>query len=43
MNKSDYPFLIFLKEIFLDWNNIFGVFLNFILVISLLTGLFTDI
>jgi len=42
MNKSDYPFLIFLKEIFLDWNNIFGVFLNLILVISLLTGLFTD-
>lgn len=42
MNKSDYPFLLFLKEIFLDWNNNFGVFLNLILLVSLFTGLFTD-
>lgn len=42
MHKSNYPFLTFLKEIFLDWNNIFGAISNVILLISILIGLFTD-
>ncbi|MCA9378996.1 hypothetical protein KC640_01075 [Candidatus Dojkabacteria bacterium] len=42
MDTNRYPLFVFLKEVFLDWNSIFGNILNTLFIASLLTGLFAD-